>query len=101
MIFDAEAELADMQSIKLPELKLMKFCQWLKGTMLYVKITEVETRGWEKAKLFIQKNTAATSLKADLEQKSEGSEHLDNSISGDGNKSHGQSPGQRRRHNNE
>ena len=52
----------------------------------------METRGWEKAKSLIKKNTAAFSLKADLEQKSEGSEHLDNSTTGDGDKSHGQSP---------
>ena len=61
----------------------------------------MEARGWEEAKVLIRKNTAAPSLKADLEKKTGGSEHLDNSISGAGNKSPGQSPAQQRRHDNE
>ena len=37
MRIDAEAELADLQSIKPREIKLMKFCQGLKDDRLYEK----------------------------------------------------------------
>ena len=61
----------------------------------------METRGWEEAKAFIRKHTAEASLEADLEHKVGGSGHVVKSISGAGNKSPSQSPGQRRSHNNE
>ena len=101
MIIDAEAELANMQSIKPQEIKLIQFCQGLKDERLYDKITEAEIWGWEDAKALIRKHTAATFLKVHFEQKTGGSGHVVNSISGSGNKSPSQSPGQRRRHNNE
>ena len=41
MIIDAEAELADLQSIKQKEIKLMTFCQWLKDERQCDKITEI------------------------------------------------------------
>ena len=76
MRIDAMAELADMQLIKPQEIKSMKLCQGLNDEGLYDKITEMETQGWEKAKALIRKHTAATSLKADLEQKTCGQQHL-------------------------
>ena len=59
MIIDAETQLADMQSIKPQEIKLMKLCPVLKDERLYDKITEMATQGWEEAKALIRKHTAA------------------------------------------
>ena len=70
------AELADMHLIKPPEIKSMKLCHELNHEGLYDKITEMETQGWEDAKALIREQTAATSLKADLEQKTCGQQHL-------------------------
>ena len=75
----------------------MIFCQ---GLRLYDKITEMETGGWEEAKALIRKHSAATSLKADLEQNTGSSGHVVNSILGAGNKFPGQSPGPRTKHDN-
>ena len=101
MRIDAEAELADMQSMIPQEIKLMNLCQGLKDESMYAKITDMETRGWEEAKALIRNHTAAASLKADLERKIGGFGHVVNSISAAGNQSPSQLPGQRRRHDNE
>ena len=101
MWIDAEAELADLQSIKPQEIKLMKLCQGLKDDRLYEKNTQMDPRGWEEAKTIIRKHTVAASLKADLENKSGSSGHVVNSISGTASKSPSHSPGQKRRYDNE
>ena len=103
MRIDAESELADLETLKPQESKLLKFCQELKSEdQLYEKITEIDPRGWEQAKVITRKHTAAMDLKADLvRHKPRGSGHVVNSISGAPTRSPSLSPGQqRRRYNN-
>ena len=56
---DNEGELADLETLKPQEIKLMKLFQGLKAEdRLYDLITEMDPKGWEQAKVIIRKHTA-------------------------------------------
>ena len=52
MRINEEGELADLESIKAQDVKLMKYCNGLKSEdSLYDLLMDMEPKGWEKAKL--------------------------------------------------
>ena len=61
------AELADLDSIKSQDLKLMKYCQGLKqDDILYDLLMEMEPKSWARAQEIIRKHSQSMALKADL-----------------------------------
>ena len=60
MRIDDMAKLADLESIKVQGLKLMKYCQRLKSEdKLYDLLMDMEHKGWQQAKQIIRKHTAS------------------------------------------
>ena len=85
MRIDEMAELADLESIKAQDLKLMRYCQGLKAEdKLYDLLTDMEPKGWQQAKQIIRKHTTSQALKADLvEHRPRGQGHVVNNMSGE------------------
>ena len=61
------SELADLDSIKSQDLKLMKYCQGLKPEdKLYDLLMDMEPKSWARPQEFIRKYAQNMALKADL-----------------------------------
>ena len=61
------SELADLDSIKSQDLKLMKYCQGLKQDVrFYDLLMEMEPKSWARAQEIIRKHAQSIALKADL-----------------------------------
>ena len=92
MRINEERELADLQTIKPQEIKLIKFCQGLEAEdRLYNLITEMDPMGWEEAKVIIRRHSADL-----VKHRPKVSEHVVNSISG-ASRSPSPSPGQQKK----
>ena len=78
------SELADLDSIKSQDLKLMKYCQVLKPEdKLYDLLMDMEPKSWARPQEFVRKYAQNMALKADLvEARPKGQGHVMNSMSG-------------------
>ena len=97
------SELAELDSIKSQDLKLMKYCQGLKPEdKLHDLLMEMEPKSWARAQEIIKKYAQNMALKADLvEAWPKGQGHVMNSMSGGPRnqtpRSSSQSPGKKRK----